>query len=134
MEIMSWDAVGKQSKITSGVLPSNKTVDLEADESSFAHWTDGDDHYWYPFVGVVQRGAPETLYMEAMGITHSIGEARVPPMTKERWGGTCERVFTADTRANLFSDGAKAYASVKHPGIIEHVSVNHTEKGVRQIM
>ena len=50
MAIMSDDVVTKQKDIVLGCLPENHTADIEADETSFRHWSDGYHHYWYPWI------------------------------------------------------------------------------------
>ena len=59
MGIMASDVVQMQQEVTFGNLPGHAIVDIVADESSFGHWQDGEDHYWYPWIGVAQRGASD---------------------------------------------------------------------------
>ena len=85
-------------------------------------------YYWYVWLGVVSRGAIETLWLEPVGVTSSRGEARVPPLDKERWEEVCKRLFKGgETNGVLMTDSALAYRLVKPEGIVEHFFVNHSE-------
>ena len=66
------------------------TTDVEADESQFAHWRVVDPatgkvvHYWWVWLGVVQRGDFTKLWLKPIGVTESHGEqGRVPPLQHE---------------------------------------------------
>ena len=64
--------------------------------------------------------------MKPIGITHSDGEGRLPPLSHEFWRECCNELFTEDTRAIQMSDSAGAYVEVEHPGIVEKHHVNHS--------
>ena len=66
MEVMCCDVIQKQSEVVFGELEGGLTADCEADEHSFAYWNDGDTHFWYPWVGVVE-------VMDATRRHHKIG-------------------------------------------------------------
>jgi len=128
MQIMSSDIIAKQGDMVFGQLPDRMTADVEADESSFSHWSDGKDHFWYPWIGVVQRGSTTKLWIQPLGITQSTGEPRVPPLGEDAWEKVCQSVFTASSGVNLMTDGAQAYRNPKHPGVVRHEWVNHSAK------
>lgn len=128
MQIMSSDIIAKQGAIVFGQLPDMLTADVEADESSFSHWSDGQTDYWYPWIGVVQRGSTTKLWLQPLGITQSEGEPRVPPLSQNSWEKVCQQVFTGCSGINLFTDGAMAYKSTKHAGVVHHEWVNHSAK------
>jgi uncharacterized protein with PIN domain len=117
MQIMSSDIIAKQGDMVFGQLPDRKTADVEADESSFNHWSDGQDHFWYPWIGVVQRGSTTKLWIQPLGITESTGEPRFPPLGEAAWETVCRNVLTASSGVNLLTDGAMAYRNTKHPGL-----------------
>lgn len=138
--VIAEDAVALQSEITFGGRGAD-TTEVEADESSFSSWTitgEGgapDHHYWYVWVGVLQRGDPKKLYMTPffqsedlpLGISRCVGEKRTPPLNQECWAPIAAQLFPETANVLLMTDGAPAYASVKALGIIQHASVNHTE-------
>jgi len=127
MEVMSWDIIRKQNELQFGCLDGGLTADVEADESSFGHWQDGEVHYWYPWIGIAQRGSTK-LWLRPIGITESHGEARVPPLDTETWHQTARTVFSPSSGVVLMTDGAQAYKDIGVPGIVHHESVNHSEK------
>lgn len=126
-------AVQTQSGVKFGQRPLGATTILEADESRMFSWTEEIDeggvsirrHFYYVWVGVLERGDRNKFWLVPVGITHSDGEGRLPPLTNEFWRWCCEQLFNEDTRAILMSDSAHAYASVVHPGIVQKFSVNH---------
>ena len=131
--VMSSDALRRQGKIQHG-CNGDLTTDIEADESCFSKWSVYDEqnqervYYWYVWLGVVARGAMETLWLEPIGVTSSRGEPRVPPLDKERWEDACKALFKeGKTNGVLMTDGALTYRLVKPAGIVEHFTVNHTE-------
>ena len=126
--IMCWDAVRRQTQIKFGGGPGGATTELEADEHVFFHWkeevavesTEGVDtsmlkhwrHFWYVWIGVIQRGAPEKFWLQSMGITSSLdtgGGAPPPPLDDATWSGVCEELFAAESRIIPHTDGALAY-------------------------
>ena len=132
-DIMHWDALRRQEKIRYGGRGS-LTTDIEADEAAFLRWKTIDEqgvhtYHWFVVVGVMERGRPDTLYIEVVGITKSVGEPRVPPLHKERWHELARRLFSEDTNGALMVDGARCYISTASacPGIVEVFSVNHSE-------
>jgi hypothetical protein len=128
MQIMSSDIIAKQGDIVFGQLPDRMTADVEAGESSFGHWRDGTDHFWYPWIGVVERGSTTKLWIQPLGVTQSKGEPRVPPLAEDAWNKVCQNVFTPSSGVVLTTDGAQAYRHTKHPGIVRHEWVNHSAK------
>ena len=137
--IMARYAIWRHSQIVFGRRGS-LTTDVEADESKFFGWkerTQGIDgevrttYYWFVWLGVVQRGNTETLWMHPVGITHSEGEPRIPPLKKELWWDICFRIFDKLSNIVLITDGAEAYrkfAGFLPVGIVEHHWVNHSRK------
>jgi hypothetical protein len=45
-----------------------------------------------------------------------VGHARSPPISNEIWQSAVDDLLTSETRAILHTDGAKAYAAVRHEG------------------
>ena len=133
-EIMAADAMRRESEIVFGELLGNKTTDFEPDESSFASWQEEQEDgsilcKFYVWLGVVQRGSPEKLFLHEVGVTESREIARLPPLSGELWRATCRRIFTKDSRMVCMSDSAQAYTSKPWPvGIVDAHHVNHSQK------
>jgi hypothetical protein len=82
------DALRRQSMMRFGSdQGSSMTVDVEADEKSFKGWksspsesTDSVTWYWYPWLGVTERGdargpwGHSTLWLRCIGVTQSRGQ------------------------------------------------------------
>ena len=137
--IMADDALHRQARIKFGGR-GPLTTDLEADETCVCSWTtlegppDGAEgpkeiiYHWYVYMGVVERGNTEFLWLTPVGVTTSRNNPRLPPLEKEKWMAVCSEVFNEETNGVLMTDSAKAYASYKPVGIAEHFTVNHQEK------
>eukprot|EP00973_Karenia_brevis_P078627 10914341-Karenia_brevis.AAC.1 len=61
-------------------------------------------------------------------ISESKGVPRVPKLQNQVWSNIATQVFTSESRVVVMTDGAGAYDSVEHPGIVEKHSVNHQKK------
>ena len=100
-QIMAWDAVRKQSRLVFGCKAGGATTEVESDEHVFFSWTevgsisDAVDgripvtvRYWYPWLGIWERGNLANCYLHCMGVTTSMdwGEgAPPPPLSDEPW-------------------------------------------------
>ena len=130
LKIMGDDAIERQSKIVYG-RRGNLTTDVEVDEHSFVKWKeDAVDpvlYYWYPWVGVVERGNLATLSLYPMGVTKSTGEPRIPPISKEFWTPLANSLFPQGANIVQMSDGAQTYLAVTPPGVVDKYSVCHEE-------
>ncbi len=131
--IMSADALRKQAAIVFGQLPDNKTCDFEPDEAQFFSWVDktGEErvYYFWVWLGVAQRGAPDHLYLKERGITESRGEGRLPPLEPEYWRQVCSEIFNERSNMVQMSDSAVAYTTGPLPtGVVDRHFVNHSRK------
>lgn len=68
--------------------------------------------FWYPWVGIVERGNPTTLSLYPMGVTHSTGEPRIPPISSEFWTPLGRAVFPEGANVVQMTDGAQTYLQV----------------------
>jgi hypothetical protein len=84
-------------------------------------------HYWYVWLGVVQRGDTSKFWLRPVGVTESHGEGRLPPLCGDFWSACCDELFSEDTHAVLLTDSAAAYRERTHVGIVEKHHVNHSE-------
>ena len=132
--IMAMGALERQSKIKFGGF-GTKTVDIEIDEHVFFVWEDGDIKYFYVYIGVIQRGNMQTLWMAPLigtdplmppGVTHSTKEVRVPPVTDQFVLSVCDKLFDEDTNGVLMADSALAYQRLLHKGIKDKHLVDHS--------
>jgi len=117
-------------------LPDGDTVDVEADETVVAKYCqteqiDGAEklvHYFYVWVGMLQRGCPDKLYLVPAGVTRSVDQGRLPPLRNDFWAGMCEAKLSEESKIVLMTDAASAYRDVGHPGIVDKASVCHENK------
>lgn len=120
-----------------GQRQDHETVDVEADETVFAHWTMEEDgvptrHFWWVWLGIQMRGVPESLWLKDMGVRASKadkdGKASPPQLTSDEWlSALNEAGFCRETRAVLFTDGAPAFVATAHPGVVDKAHVNHSQ-------
>ena len=130
--IMRWDALRRQAQIRFGCRGC-QTTDIEADESKFAVFKTVDDQgvktwHWLVYLGVRERGDTSKLWLHCVGLKKSEGEPRIPPLPNETWSAAAREVFSEDTNAILFTDGAACYREVRAPGVVQHEWVNHSLK------
>ena len=132
--VMAIDAVKRQAQFKFG-SDTTATACIEADESCFGKWSEIDEetgervYKWYVWLGVVQRGNLESLWLTPVGVTESRGEPRVPPLSCETWSSVVAEIFDKDTNAVLMTDSAAAYREVGGPadGVVEKHAVNHSD-------
>ena len=81
-------AIETQNQIVFGQRPLGATTILEADESKMFRWTEEvyengvpiQRHFYYVWLGVLERGDRTKFWMIPIGITHSDGEGKIPPL------------------------------------------------------
>lgn len=119
-----------------GGLENGATVDVEADETVVAKFSQDEVvegkvqkvFYYYVWLGVLQRGDPEKMYLVPVGLTRSVDQGRLPPLKPSAWKGICDKIFTTDSKVVLMSDGAGAYKDIGHPGLVHKEAVAHEKK------
>ena len=135
-DVMAWDAVRRQSLLAFG-REDPFTVDCEVDEKNFKKWHEKGETpecttwHWYPWVMVAQRGRETMTYMEPLEEfgTFSVGRnPRVPEISKEQWKRIGDRALPEGANVLLYSDGAPGYAEYQPPGVLQHLSVSHSQK------
>ena len=85
-------------------------------------------HYYYVWVGLMQRGSPENMYLVPVGLTRSLDHGRLPPLRNEFWQSVCDKTLTSDSKVVLMTDAASAYRDVGHVGVVDKASVCHEDK------
>ena len=110
---------------------------VECDETCVFSWKVSGDceqnvpdkFYWYVYLGILQRGSPGKFFIKPMPLRQSVGEARIPQLTKEEYiRALNDAGFSSDTRAVMFTDSAPTFVSTGHPGIVDAKHVNHSEQ------
>lgn len=135
--ICEHDALRMEKLIVFGT-GSPLTADIECDEHCWCTWQIGDHHYFFAWVGIEQRGAPSKLFLRPNissdntmlpGVTYSVGEGRVPPLTSACLESVLKAAFTDETNAILMTDSARAYQALQlgRHGIWEKYLVNHSD-------
>lgn len=135
--IMAADALERQSKIRFGRRGTTTTV-IEADETQLFHWSEEVSeqgvsfrrHWWYVWLGVIERGDLTKLYLTPVGLTKSDGEkGAVPPLPMECWQRVCDELFDASTNAILCTDSCLTYKNYDPPSgaFVQKFQVNHSE-------
>lgn len=123
-EIMERHAVALQSE--RWPFPGredNLTVDIEADESVFAKWKDypkqpGEKviHYYWPWIGMMIRGDPASLWLRPLAVRHSVGEGRLPQLTADLWKSILDDTVGPTSKVVLMTDSAPSFVNVSHKG------------------
>lgn len=133
---MATAALKHQEWVKFGGLENGATVDVEADETVVAQFSQDEVvegkvqkvFYYYVWLGVLQRGDPEKMYLVPVGLTRSVDQGRLPPLKPSAWKGICDKIFTTDSKVVLMSDGAGAYKDIGHPGLVHKEAVVHEKK------
>ena len=81
----------RQDDITFGGFENGVTADVEADETVVAKYWDTElingvqtkVWHYYVWLGILQRGDPEKMYLTPVGMTHSIGSGRMSPLSND---------------------------------------------------
>ena len=85
--------------------------------------------HWYVLFGICQRGNHKSLWLKPMPLRTSRGEARIPQISKTEYLQALDEAgFCAKSNCVAMTDAAPTFASTGHPGIVQHFSVNHSEK------
>ena len=131
LKICEWDALRRQAKYVFG-RRGPLTATIEADCSRFGKFEAVEDgrmaYYSWVVIGVITRGDPCGLWLrEYPRLTKSLDVSRVAPEEAAVWREVCDELFNDTTHAVLMTDSAGAF-NTSHPGIVEHYSVNHSEK------
>lgn len=135
--IMASDALERQSKIRFGGRGPKTTV-IEADETQLFHWSEEVNengvsfrrHWWYVWLGVIERGDLTKMHLTPVGVTKSDGEkGAVPPLSQELWEKVCTDLFDSSTNAILCTDSAQAYKNYNPPSgaFVQKFQVNHSD-------
>lgn len=137
--IIAQDAVTRQNRIVFGHLGS-MTVDVEMDESSFTHYSEVVEvngiqtrrHYYYVWVGVLQRGDMGKLWIHSLGLPHADGDkAPPPPLSDVQRDEVLAACFNEGSNACMHSDMARTYVAASQRqlpcGIVSWDLVNHGE-------
>ena len=135
-------AVGLQSTMVFGSRGS-QTTEVEVDETCVSSWTvhgetpELNQNYWYCWVGACQRGDLTKLWLAPLvqspdlplGVSLSRGaEPRVPPLSLECWRRISLELFKESSNVILMTDSAAAYGAIVPQGVVEHHTVNHSQK------
>ena len=120
--------INKQATFKFGTDDGNWT-EVEADEVTLAKRASGDNEYseWCQYLGLMQRGAPETLVLEALPVRQT--SRRAPgagPLTKEMWRPIGMK-YLAHRNIILHTDSAKAYG-LELPGVTRTAVVHQVKK------
>lgn len=84
---------------------------------------------WDQFLGILQRGKPESLVIEYLPVRTTSKRAPGPgPITKQMWQSLGPK-WLKDRKVILHTDAAKSYAHVTIPGV-KHTKVIHQKKKV----
>ena len=135
--VMARDAERRQEQIVFGQLPEQTSAFIEADETCVFSWKvpgaedsgEADRWHWVVYLGFVQRGSTDKLWIKEMKLRCSVGEPRIPQLGKAEYVAALEEAgFCSKTRAVLFTDSAPTFMSTGHQGIVDHHAVNHSEK------
>ena len=137
--IVAEDAVSRQRRVVFG-REGSKTVDVEMDECSFTHYSEivqvnGIDtrrHYYYTWLGVLQRGDMTKLWMRSLGLNHADGDkAPPPPLSDESRDEALGACFAEGSNVCMHTDSARTYVAASHgalaAGIVSWDLVNHSE-------
>ena len=85
--------------------------------------------HWYVLFGICQRGNHKSLWLKPMPLRTSRGEARIPQISKTEYLQALDEAgFCAKSNCVAMTDAAPTFASTGHLGIVQHFSVNHSEK------
>ena len=137
--ILAQDAVDQQNRLVFGHNGS-ATVDVEMDEVSFNHYSEVLEvdgvcwrrHYYYAWVGVLQRGDMPKLWMTSLGLTHADGDkAPPPPLSDEHRDEVLAACITPGANVCMHTDMARTYVAASKgslpAGIASWDLVNHSE-------
>eukprot|EP00397_Hematodinium_sp_SG-2012_P036119 GEMP01038954.1.p1 GENE.GEMP01038954.1~~GEMP01038954.1.p1 ORF type:complete len:602 (+),score=32.93 GEMP01038954.1:97-1902(+) len=122
-----------EKKITYG--NGHTWTDVEADEATFRRRNvvsedkEGGSAQWEQWVGVVQRGHPEKLYLKPLDPEPTVSRAPGPgPIKKLDWEPICQDMLVG-RKVVLHTDSARSYSAVAGPGLL-HDRVVHQKKRV----
>ena len=104
-------------------------AEVEADEVTLAKRADGGGYSeWWQYLGIMRRGAPETLILEALPVRKTSTRAPGPgPLREVDWVPIGSK-YLAHNRIILHTDSARAYLH-KFP-LVHHTRVIHQKKKV----
>ena len=118
-EVMSADALRRQSSLVWGQPGTSKTTEVELDCSVFASWTDVNEtgqKRWnhLVYMGARQRGPLERLFIKCLGIQNSTDGWQVDPESYEQMHAFMRECFgnqAEEEKPHLtrMTDGALAY-------------------------